>query len=292
MANRRSIKAVKNNGKCGIIMPISGNKECPASHWAEVKEIISDVIRECGFEPNLVSDADEVGIIHTRIVNNIINNPIVICDVSSKNPNVMFELGMRLAFDKPTIVIKDNLTDYSFDTSPVEHLSYQRDLRYSTILEFKKLLGAKIIATHEAAKQEGYSTFLKNFVQYKPKIEEKEIGAQDYITKQLELINLNIEQLSRRGNTPNHDYRSVLEATMEERIFIESEAQRFIKDLNIDEKATNLENFANASRDFVQYLRSRSGYPRRLKFAELQFWASQLLRKQLQFHFRKPATQA
>jgi hypothetical protein len=34
-----------------------------------------------------------------------------------KNPNVMFELGMRLAFDKPAIIIKDNRTNYSFDTA-------------------------------------------------------------------------------------------------------------------------------------------------------------------------------
>ncbi|WP_353118770.1 hypothetical protein [Myroides odoratus] len=56
-------------------------------------------------------------------MNNIYNDEIVVCDVSSKNPNVMFELGLRLAFDKPTIIIKDEKTGYSFDTGVIEHLN-------------------------------------------------------------------------------------------------------------------------------------------------------------------------
>jgi hypothetical protein len=34
----------------------------------------------------------------------------------------MFELGMRLAFDKPTVIIKDDKTDYMFDTGIIEHV--------------------------------------------------------------------------------------------------------------------------------------------------------------------------
>jgi len=32
----------------------------------------------------------------------------------------MFELGLRLAFDKPAIIVKDDNTSYSFDTAPIE----------------------------------------------------------------------------------------------------------------------------------------------------------------------------
>jgi len=42
---------------------------------------------------------------------------MIVCDISGRNPNVMFELGLRLAFDKPAIIIKDEITPYSFDTS-------------------------------------------------------------------------------------------------------------------------------------------------------------------------------
>jgi len=104
-------------------MPISAIDGCAEAHWADVLEILSEAIEDAGFEPNIVSNAEEVGIIHKRIIQNLYDNPIVVCDVSGKNPNVMFEFGLRLAFDKPTIIVKDDKTAYSFDTSAIEHLA-------------------------------------------------------------------------------------------------------------------------------------------------------------------------
>jgi hypothetical protein len=76
----------------------------------------------------------------------------------------MFELGMRLAFDKPTVIVKDDKTNYSFDTSVIEHLDYPRDLRYSKIVEFQERLGEKIQSTHErSANDLNYTTYLKHF---------------------------------------------------------------------------------------------------------------------------------
>ena len=88
----------------------------------------------------------------------------MICDVSGSNPNVLFELGMRLAFDKPTIIIKDDVTDYMFDTSMIEHIEYPSDLRYNTLLKFKETLKMKILKTYETSlSNENYSPFLKHF---------------------------------------------------------------------------------------------------------------------------------
>ena len=129
---------------CGVVMPISAIDDCSEAHWSDVLEILTEAIDDAGFEANLVSNADDVGIIQKRIIQNLYDNPIVVCDVSGKNPNVMFQLGMRLAFDRPTIIIKDNKTSYSFDTSPIEHLEYPRDLRFSKIVEFKDRLEIKL----------------------------------------------------------------------------------------------------------------------------------------------------
>jgi len=109
---------------CGIVMSISAIDGCSEAHWSEVHDILNEAISDAGFESNLVSNADDVGIIQKRIIQNLYDNPVVVCDVRAKNPNVMFELGMRLAFDRPTIIIKDDKTSYSFDTSPIEHLEY------------------------------------------------------------------------------------------------------------------------------------------------------------------------
>lgn len=189
---------------CGIIMPISASENYSAEHWVDVKNILDEVISDSGFVSNLVSDADEIGIIHNRIVSNIYNNPIIICDVSSKNPNVMFELGLRLAFDKATIIIKDDATNYNFDTAPIEHLTYPRDLRYTSMLKFKLKLKEKLTATYSASLKPEYSTFLKNFVQYKPKLEVEEISSQEYILKQLDFINKQLSELKQNSKRDYH----------------------------------------------------------------------------------------
>ena len=58
-----AIKRGTTLAKCGIIMPISSLGEYSAEHWVEVLGILKDVISSVEFEPNLVSDADDIGII-------------------------------------------------------------------------------------------------------------------------------------------------------------------------------------------------------------------------------------
>lgn len=181
-------KETKEEQICGIVMPISAIDGCNETHWHDVLEIINDAICEVGFTPNLVSNADDVGVIHKRIIQNLYDNPIIVCDVSGRNPNVMFELGLRLAFDKPTIIIKDDKTSYSFDTSAIEHIEYPRDLRFNKIQEFKSLLSDKIKNTYAKylADPANFSTFLKHFGAFKiAKIEETEVSQQEYIMEEI-----------------------------------------------------------------------------------------------------------
>ena len=196
---------VKENNKlegkniCGIVMPISSLDGCGEGHWSDVLSIIVEAIEAAGFDGNLVSNADDVGIIQKRIIQNLYENPIVVCDVSGKNPNVMFELGMRLAFDKPTIIIKDDKTSYSFDTSPIEHLEYPRDLRFSRIVDFKNRLTEKIIATYKKSTiDKNYTTFLKHFGEFKVAvIDKKEVSGQEFIIDELKGIRNAVRQLQR-----------------------------------------------------------------------------------------------
>ncbi len=178
-------------------MPISATNECTEAHWAEVYDILSDAISEAGLEANLVSNADDVGIIQKRIIQNLYDNPIVVCDVSGKNPNVMFELGLRLAFDKPTIIIKDEKTSYSFDTAPIEHLEYPRDLRFNQIVGFKTKLAEKIKGTlSKAASDSTYTTFLKNFGEFTvAKLDKREVTGQEYILEELKSLRRAIQRI-------------------------------------------------------------------------------------------------
>lgn len=184
---------------CGVVLPISAIEDCTETHWTEVLDILTQAIEAAGFEANVVSNADEVGVIHKRIIQNLYDNPVVVVDVSAKNPNVMFELGMRLAFDKPTIVVKDDQTLYSFDTSAIEHIEYPRDLRFTAIVEFKDKLAEKIQATHKkSVEDKNYTTFLKHFGQFKvAKIEETEVTGQEFLLEEMQALRKSVSRLER-----------------------------------------------------------------------------------------------
>lgn len=181
---------------CGVVMPISSIEDCNEAHWANVYEIIKEAVYEAGYEANIVSFSDDVGVIQKKIVQNLYDNPIVVVDISAKNPNVMFELGLRLAFDKPTIIIKDDKTGYPFDTSIIEHITYPRDLRYQSINLFKEKLTKKITATVKASKEGNYTTFLKHFGTFQvAQLDTIDVSGAQFLMEQLKEIKQEIVRM-------------------------------------------------------------------------------------------------
>ncbi|AZQ44275.1 RNA helicase [Nonlabens ponticola] len=261
----------KQQKKCGIIMPIASHPEYSKEHWKEVLSILVDTVKQTEFEPRLVSDDVAIGLIHERIVNNIYNDEIVICDVSSKNPNVMFELGLRLAFDKPTIIIKDEKTGYSFDTGVIEHLNYPSSLRFNKIVEFKSELVKRINATYDKAKSEAnYSPFLKSFGKtiVPAKINQTEIAESKYILSKLDNLSkeLMLMRLEQNGINEEVVQREISPLTRRMRTrklvyeFLDKNSHLTYEDIKngfvdiISEEVSNQSNFIPRKRDIILYI--------------------------------------
>ena len=82
--------------------------------------------------------ADETkntNLIQLDILKRIIETPIAVCDMSSKNPNVFYELGMRQAFDMPTVLIKDESTNAPFDISGLRYVTYNKAMKHRDVIE-------------------------------------------------------------------------------------------------------------------------------------------------------------
>lgn len=190
---------------CGIIMPIATmSSEYTSDHRSDIRHILHKAIEKAGFIPRIVSDSEESTVIHGSIINNIYNDAIIVCDVSNKNANVMFELGMRLAFNKPVVIVKDDKTDYSFDTGNIQHEPYRKDLRHSTVEKFIEDLSRKIIKTYEASQKEEYQSFLSYFGKFEvAKIENKSIGEEEALEKLLNKMNSIESQL--KAVTPKEE---------------------------------------------------------------------------------------
>lgn len=198
--------AKKKKIECAIIMPISGIDELGPDHCSDVLEILSEAIDQAGFEPKPAWINTKADIIQRKIIENLFKAEIAICDVSGQNPNVMFELGMRLAFDKPTIIVKDDATDFCFDISGLHHETYPRDLRLGPTRQFISDISTQLRARHNEYATEDYTSFLKSlgpFVAETPDTKDIDPALLSY--EKLEILMSDISdikyQLSRKSNS-------------------------------------------------------------------------------------------
>ncbi|KAA9018271.1 hypothetical protein [Sphingobium limneticum] len=149
---------------CGIIMPIAAMPpKYDAAHWIDVRRVIDAAIIKADMTPQIVSDSFEGDVIQRRIINNLYDNPVVVCDVSGVNPNVMFELGMRITFKQPVVIITDDYDTIPFDTKVIEHLGYPRDLHIHHTTDFIEKLADRIQRLHEQKKSDTFTSFIEEF---------------------------------------------------------------------------------------------------------------------------------
>lgn len=192
---------------CGLIMPIASNDGGTAEHWRQVRQVITSAISGLNLKVQMVSESDAVSVIHKNIIQNIFTNEIVICDVSSRNPNVMFELGMRLAFDKPVVIIKDKDTPFSFDIGSIQHIEYPHSLNYIEILEFQEELLKKVRSTMNEANTANsvngrYSPFLSNYaITEVTEIQTQHVNKEEYIIEKLNELTGVVRKLERKDET-------------------------------------------------------------------------------------------
>jgi len=105
--------------------------------------------------------------IHATIVNEILDADMAICDLTEHNPNVLFELGMRLANEKPVALIHADGTDRVFDVDNVLRvLPYSPNLWRTTLEKDVPNLKAHVAATWDGRGKN--QTYVGILTQLKP----------------------------------------------------------------------------------------------------------------------------
>ncbi|MCH7738216.1 MAG: hypothetical protein IH872_12550 [Chloroflexi bacterium] len=120
---------------CFVIMPISTPVGTSAQHGDDedhfrhvLDHLFLPAIEQAGFNMIPPSFAGSE-LIPAEIVAQLEKSSLVLCDISSLNPNVFLELGIRIALNKPVAMVKDRHTDrIPFDTAAVGHYTYDESL--------------------------------------------------------------------------------------------------------------------------------------------------------------------
>jgi hypothetical protein len=136
--------------ECFVIMPISDPDGYEAGHFRRVYEDL--FVPACDKAEYAAVRADQVrqtNLIHLDVLQKIINSPMALCDLSSRNPNVLFELGLRQAFDKPVVLVQEVGTPAIFDINPLRYTNYRKEMSYRQVIEDQQEISAAVKATKE-----------------------------------------------------------------------------------------------------------------------------------------------
>lgn len=108
-----NISEVKN---CFVIMPI-GEFESETRKRSDqiLRHIITPAAKECGYETVRADQISEPGIITSQVIQHTANDPLVIADLTDRNPNVFYELAIRHVTRKPLIQIIGKGEQIPFD---------------------------------------------------------------------------------------------------------------------------------------------------------------------------------
>lgn len=181
----------KKKTECFVIMPISDHDDYPQGHFQHVySNIIQPSCKAAGYDSTRADQVKETNLIHLDILKMLIDAPIAICDLSTRNPNVLFELGIRQAFDRPVVLIQEKGTPKIFDIAPLRYLEYSKEMKYHEVLKSQEELKEAIQAT---AKAEGDSGSINSIVKLLalqnpaqiPDIENRDSLALDYLQTEM-----------------------------------------------------------------------------------------------------------
>lgn len=79
--------------------------------------IIDVAAKECGYETLRADKISEPGIITSQIIQHLLDDPLVIADMTGHNPNVFYELAVRHAIRKPVVQLIEKGEKVPFDVA-------------------------------------------------------------------------------------------------------------------------------------------------------------------------------
>ncbi len=115
---------------CFVIAPIAEPDSDVRKRSDQIlKHVIQPAVKGCGYTPLRADQISEPGIITTQIIQHIIDDPLVVADLTGRNPNVFYELAIRHALRKPYVQLVQRGERIPFDVAAIRTIEVDhRDL--------------------------------------------------------------------------------------------------------------------------------------------------------------------
>jgi ActR/RegA family two-component response regulator len=158
------LKVTPQKKKCFVIMPFASTESCSESQWLDIFEnTIKPAVDESGFDYTCFRASLVIGNIIKDILDNLYNADVVIADLTDRNANVFYELGIRHALKDATILISQDMKHIPFDTKDYVTLIYDWKTKQGRD-EFKKNIKKILSVIEEGANEDKVESPIKNYL--------------------------------------------------------------------------------------------------------------------------------
>ncbi|MCG5292497.1 hypothetical protein L7842_013530 [Providencia rettgeri] len=189
---------------CFVIMPIAEHPDYEKGHFKRVYDyLIKPACEAAGYEAIRADDSKASHMIMFDILKKIVECDMAICDLTTKNANVFYELGLRQAFNKKTILITDGKEKAPFDIAGFRYVEYSSSLRVDeTTGDIKKI--TSMLKETESAPESDVNSIVKLLEIEPAKIDYKSLNSEESMFfKMLMEMDDKLEKISRDVYTQN-----------------------------------------------------------------------------------------
>lgn len=110
--------------RCFVVSEFGRDEQTRIERKQMLKHLVRKVLEPRGYEVQRADDIDDVGQITHQIIERLLDDDLVVADLTGLNPNVFYELAVRHAARKPVITLMTHGQTIPFDLKDVRTVFY------------------------------------------------------------------------------------------------------------------------------------------------------------------------